>query len=82
MIFEMTNVTLKDDLQAIFRAPTTEDAAELAAFIKEVCGETDFLLRTADECSETAEDEAKFIQRINDFHDAVALNTIYLTTAA
>lgn len=66
MIFNSKNVTLNDGKQAIFRAPKLEDAPELAAFIKTACGETDFLLRTADECNETVEQEERFIQGLND----------------
>ncbi len=66
MKFDTIYTVLKNGAKCTLRAPKTEEAAELAEFIKDVCGETDFLLRTADECNETVEQEERFIQRLND----------------
>ena len=66
MIFNTKNITLNDGKQSIFRAPKLEDATELAALIKTACGETDFLLRTYDECNETKEQEELFIKKLNE----------------
>ena len=49
MKFEAKQIPLKDGRTAILRSPRAEDAAGLIDFIKTSCGETEFLLRDAEE---------------------------------
>lgn len=66
MLFEPKEITLKDGRSAILRAPRVEDAAEMIEYLKTTAGETDFLLRTPEECTMTPEQEAEFLRGILD----------------
>lgn len=67
MIYPDIPITLKDGAQAVLRSPRAEDAQELLEFIRAACGETDFLLNYPEEYdSLTVEDEANYLQSIND----------------
>ena len=61
MLYEANTILLKDGRRALLRAPELRDAAELAAMIRQIAGETDFILRTREESTETPEQEAAFI---------------------
>lgn len=64
MIFETQTVTLKDGRTAILHSPTLPDAAELLAYIKQCCGETDFLARYPEEYGHSIEAEEAWIDRM------------------
>ena len=66
MFFEAKTIILKDGRTAILRAPTQADAAPMVEWLRQTAGETDFILRTPEEVTMTAEQEAAFFQRLND----------------
>lgn len=65
MIFPQKTITLKDGRQATFRSPSAKDAPEMMACLKRLAGETDFILRYPEECTESAEQEEKYLRGIN-----------------
>ncbi len=66
MVFEQKEIRLKNGKTAILRSPVPEDAVELLEYMKQTAGETDFLLRTPEECTMTPEAEAVYLQKFND----------------
>ena len=66
MLFSEKEIHLKDGRTAILRSPTREDAQALVDYMVQTAGETDFLLRTPEECTMTVEEEAAFLQNICD----------------
>lgn len=66
MLFKTKTVILKNGKEAILRSPTRSDAAQMLDYMKKTSMETPFLLRTPDECTVTQEQEADFLQNIND----------------
>lgn len=60
MLLEEKRILLKDGRTAILKSPSTEDAEEMLQYIKQACGETDFLLRYPEEwnTTTTAQEEA------------------------
>lgn len=66
MIYESKTFRLKNGQEALFRSPTCEDAAEMVEYLKATAGETEFVIRYPEECSDTEASEAAFLQRIND----------------
>lgn len=68
MYFEPYTVPLKDGRTAVFRAPAEADAAGTLDYLRAACAETDFLLRSLEECEQmTVEDEARWL--MNNLHD-------------
>ncbi|MBR4888792.1 MAG: GNAT family N-acetyltransferase, partial [Clostridia bacterium] len=65
MLFETKTITLKDGRNAVLRAPKETEGAEMIIFLKQLSGETEFILRTPEECLETPEQEAEFLSRLN-----------------
>ena len=65
MLFETKTIPLKDGRNAILRAPKETEGAEMIIFLKQMSGETEFILRTPEECLETPEQEAEFLSRVN-----------------
>ena len=65
MLYIEKTVTLKNGKTALFRSPVASDAAEMAAYLKTCAGETDFLLRYPEECTQTEEQEAAYLDSIN-----------------
>lgn len=59
-------ITLKNGQTCLFRAPKKEDAKELIDLLKQVCGETCFLVNEPDEVNYTLEGEVAFINRFNE----------------
>lgn len=45
MLFPEKEIALKDGRSACLRSPTTEDAAEMLAYLKDCASETHFILR-------------------------------------
>ena len=62
MYFEPKEIRLKDGRTALFRSPLVSDAAELIEYLKITAEETDFLLRTPEECNLTLEQEENYIR--------------------
>ncbi len=57
---------MKDGSTCHFRNPKAEDAGEMLAYLRTCAEETNFLLRTVEECTETVEQEAKHLTAINE----------------
>lgn len=64
MKYESKEIKLKDDLTALLRAPTADDAVELLAYMKTVTGETEYLMRYPEEYTMTVEDEARILSNL------------------
>ena len=73
MLCEAKTILLKDGRKALLRSPELSDAAELAAMIRQIAGETDFILRTREESTETPEQEAAFIDSMRQSQTAALL---------
>ena len=65
MRFTAKEITLQDGRTAILRAPEASDATELIAYLRQACSETDYLLRTPQECTMTLEQEEAFVEGLN-----------------
>ena len=73
MIIKDIEFKLKDGRTAILRSANEKDAKALIEYMKKSTGETDFLLRTPEECeTRTIEQEIDFINSCNS-SDAQAL---------
>jgi RimJ/RimL family protein N-acetyltransferase len=66
MLFCKKEITLKNGKTAILRSPDPNEAIEMMDYLRTVAAETDFILRYPEECIETFEQEARFLQNIND----------------
>ena len=73
LIFKEKTVTLKNGIQAILRSPTANDSEKVLEALKTCGGETDFIMRYPEECTETIEDEEKFLIDINQSEDTVII---------
>ncbi|MBQ9149071.1 MAG: GNAT family N-acetyltransferase [Oscillospiraceae bacterium] len=73
MIFPSKTVTLKDGRTALLREPRLEDAAEMLDYLKTTTSETHFLLRAPEECTQTIQQEADFLQSIIDDPNAMMI---------
>lgn len=65
MLFPVKEWTMKNGQTALFRSPRPEEAEAMLDYLKTVSQETNFVLREADECTETIEQEAAFLAGIN-----------------
>lgn len=66
MIIKDIEFKLKDGRTAILRSANEKDAKALIEYMKKSTGETDFLLRTPEECeTQTIEQEIDFINNCN-----------------
>ena len=61
MEFPQKIILLKDGRQALLRSPSPEDARDMLDYLKTAAGETEFLLRYPEECSEDVEAERQFL---------------------
>ena len=61
MKFEEKIITLKDGTEAIFRSPVVSDAEKMLDYLRAVSGETDFLMRRANDEFPDVESEKKWI---------------------
>ncbi|MBQ9150905.1 MAG: GNAT family N-acetyltransferase [Clostridia bacterium] len=66
MLFYPKEITLKDGRTAILKSPALTDAAEMLAYIKQCCGETEFLVRYPEEYSDSIEAEEAWIRGVVD----------------
>ncbi len=62
MVFERKDIKLKDGRTAVLRPVETGDAEALIDFLRQVSGETPFLLRNADEVTCTVADEKRLLE--------------------
>lgn len=63
MNFEPKNILLKNGLTAVLKCPEATDAKKMLDYIKQACGETDFLARYPEEWeSVTEQSEQKWIE--------------------
>ncbi|MBR3873435.1 MAG: GNAT family N-acetyltransferase [Clostridia bacterium] len=65
MLFAQKTIVLKDGRTAILRSPKAEEAEAMLDYLKTVAAETPFVLREEEECTETVEQEAVFLQAVN-----------------
>ena len=65
MLFPEKSVVLKNGQTAVLRSPRVEEAAEMLEYLRDVAEETHFILREPEECTETFEQEAAFLESIN-----------------
>ena len=66
MRYEPKAFLLKDGRRAVLRNPDPErDAAEMVRRLREMCGETEFLLRYPEECTWTEARERDILAGIN-----------------
>ena len=65
MLFEKKEITLKNGKKAILRAPRREDGAEMCEYLRTMSSETEFVIRYPEECTETAESEGEFLEKLN-----------------
>lgn len=66
MIFQPKEIILKDGRRAVLKSPAITDAAEMLAYIKQCCGETEFLVRYPEEYSDSVEAEEDWIRGVVD----------------
>ena len=62
MIFEEREIVLKDGRKCLLRPVRRQDAADMIDYLRIVSGETDFLLRNADEVTYTVEAEERLLE--------------------
>lgn len=78
MIFEDKKIVLKDGRTAILKTPCIEDAAKMLAYIKQACGETNFLMRYPEEwAGVTLESEEKWVKNLRASQNVLAI-TCYI----
>ena len=66
MIFQGKEIHLKDGRTGQLRSPKTEDAPQMLAYLALTAGETPYLIRYPEECTETLEQEAAFLKQMAD----------------
>lgn len=64
MQFKVKNVLLKDGTKCIFRSPRASDAPAMNDYIRSISSETDFILRYPEECTESDQQEADWLESI------------------
>lgn len=64
MKLEAKKITLKDGIEGILRSVEQKDAKEMISFLKDVSGETEFLLRYPEEVTFTEEQERELLEQI------------------
>ena len=66
MIYNEKQIRLKDGRTALLRSPKTEDAKQMLEYLALTAGETPYLIRYPEECTETLEQEASFLRKMAD----------------
>ncbi len=64
MIYQSKEVTLKNNIKAIFRSPIKEDAVAMMEYLRKTCSETNFLTREPEEAMMPIENEERFLNNI------------------
>ena len=62
MRFQEKTVALRDGEELLLRSPTGEDSETMLQYLRTACAETEYLLRTPEECTETEEQERAFLE--------------------
>lgn len=65
VLFPEKSIVLKNGQTAVLRSPKAEEAEEMLAYLRDVSAETHFVLREPEECTETIEREAAFLEAVN-----------------
>ncbi|MBE6600069.1 MAG: GNAT family N-acetyltransferase [Ruminococcaceae bacterium] len=76
MIYKEQNVLLKNGIHATFRTPELDDAETMLDYVIKACGETDFLLRYADEWDKTPksiESERRWINELRNSRHTLSI---------
>ena len=73
MLFAEKTIRLKDGRTALLRSPKAEEAEAMNASVRDIAAETNFILREVEECTETTEQEAAFLQAINTSSSSVMI---------
>ena len=71
MIFEEKEIILKNGQAAILRSPRVEEAEKMLKYLKQACGETEFLLRYPEECNISVEQEGAWVKRLREAPDTL-----------
>lgn len=66
MIYPTRTMILKDGRKAVFRSPQKDDAVRMLEYLRTTAGETEFVIRYPEECNESEEQEAAFLQKTID----------------
>lgn len=66
MVIQETTATLKDGAAVTLRSPQISDAAQLNAYLRLTSGETHFMVRYPEECSQSLEAAQKRLQAMAD----------------
>ena len=64
MVFEAKEITLKNGQLCTIKSPTQEDAEAMLSYLKQVCDESEFMGRYADEINLSVDEEKAFISAI------------------
>lgn len=65
MLYPSRTFVLPNGREAVFRSPRREDAQALVKYLRQTAEETEFVLRYPEEVTMTEEQEARFIEQIN-----------------
>lgn len=65
MLYSEKTIVLKDGRQALLRSARVDDARAMLDFLKTITGETEFLLRYPEECSDDTEAEERYLSDIS-----------------
>ena len=65
MRYETKIIALKNGQEAVLRSPCKSEGAQMMEFLRTLSSETEFILRYPEECTETAEQEAEFLEGMN-----------------
>ena len=66
MIIKESSMTLKDGTTAVIRSPQIPDAAQMIAYLRQTSGETHFMVRYPEECSQSIEAAQRRLQAMAD----------------
>lgn len=66
MIYDGKIIRLKDGREALMRSAEADDAAQMLEYLRTTAGETEFVIRYPEECSESVDQEAAYLQSIID----------------
>jgi RimJ/RimL family protein N-acetyltransferase len=64
MEFKSKRIVLKDGIECLFRSPRASDAPAMNDYIRCISSETDFILRYPEECTESDQQEADWLEAI------------------
>ena len=66
MIYKAKEIQLKNNVSALLRSPTEQDAEQMVEYLKTVCAETPFLVREPEEAEIPQEKERRLLKNIAD----------------